>query len=101
MGSGDITEPVNLPVFTTVIKDSEDNLLFFEIPETKGGNKFNVWVYQDGGEFVCQSSFVCDDYDLVINADRMVFHNGYLYSVQDKKGAKGIPLRLVKFRLSK
>ena len=96
-----ITEPVNLPVFTTLIKDSEDNLLFFEIPETKGGNKFNVWVYQDGGEFVCQSSFVCDDYDLVINADRMAFHNGYLYSVQDKKGAKGIPMRLVKFRLSK
>lgn len=96
-----ITEPVTLPVFTTVIKDSEDNLLFFEIPETKGGNKFNVWVYQDGGNFVCQSSFVCDDYDLVINADRMAFHNGYLYSVQDKKGAKGIPMRLVKFRLSK
>ena len=96
-----ITEPVNLPVFTTLIKDSEDNLLFFEIPETKGGNKFNVWVYQDGGEFVCQSSFVCDDYDLVINADRMAFHNGYLYSVQDKKGAKGIPMRLVKFKLSK
>ena len=44
---------------------------------------------------------VCDDYDLVINADRMAFHNGYLYSVQDKKGAKGIPMRLVKFRLSK
>ena len=96
-----ITEPVTLPVFTTLIKDSEDNLLFFEIPETKGGNKFNVWVYQDGGEFVCQSSFVCDDYDLVINVDRMAFHNGYLYSVQDKKGAKGIPMRLVKFRLSK
>jgi hypothetical protein len=96
-----ITEPVKLPVFTTVIKDSEDNLLFFEIPETKGGNKFNVWVYQDGGEFVCQSSFVCDDYDLVINTDRMAFHNGFLYSVQDKKGAKGIPMRLVKFRLSK
>ena len=96
-----ITEPVKLPVFTTIIKDSEDNLLFFEIPETKGGNKFNVWVYQDGGEFVCQSSFVCDDYDLVINADRMAFHNGFLYSVQDKKGAKGIPMRLVKFRLSK
>lgn len=96
-----ITEPVTLPVFTTVIKDSEDNLLFFEIPETKGGNKFNVWVYQDGGNFVCQSSFVCDDYDLVIKADQMAFHNGYLYSVQDKKGAKGIPMRLVKFRLSK
>ena len=96
-----ITEPVTLPVFTTVIKDSEDNLLFFEIPETKGGNKFNVWVYQDGGNFVCQSSFVCDDYDLVINADRMAFLNGYLYSVQDKKGAKGIPMRLVKFRLTK
>lgn len=96
-----ITEPVTLPVFTTIIKDSEDNLLFFEIPETKGGNKFNVWVYQDGGEFVCQSSFVCDDYDLVINAERMAFHNGFLYSVQEKKGAKGIPMRLVKFRLSK
>lgn len=96
-----ITEPVTMPVFTTIIKDSEDNLLFFEIPETKGGNKFNVWVYQDGGNFVCQSSFVCDDYDLVINAERMAFHNGFLYSVQEKKGAKGIPMRLVKFRLSK
>ena len=96
-----ITEPVTMPVFTTIIKDSEDNLLFFEIPETKGGNKFNVWVYQDGGNFICQSSFVCDDYDLVIKADRMAFHNGYLYSVQDKKGAEGIPMRLVKFRLSK
>ena len=96
-----ITEPVTMPVFTTIIKDSEDNLLFFEIPETKGGNKFNVWVYQDGGNFVCQSSFICDDYDLVIKADQMAFHNGFLYSVQDKKGAKGIPMRLVKFRLSK
>jgi hypothetical protein len=94
-----ITTPISIPVFSNVIKDSDGNLLFFEMPETEGGNKFNVWVYQNGGKFVCQSSFVCDDYDLVITPSKMVFYKGYIYALQTLKNAKGNPLRLVRFKV--
>jgi len=95
-----ITAPLPLPVFSNIIKDSDGNLLFFEMPETAGGNKFNVWVYQNGGKFVCQSSFECDDYDLFIAPSRMVFHNRYIYALQTLKKADGNPLRLVRFKVS-
>jgi len=94
-----ITTPIPKPVFSNIIKDSDGNLLFFEVPETEGGNKFNVWVYQDGGKFICQSSFECDDYNLVITPSRMVFHNGYIYSLQTLKNATGNPMRLVRFKV--
>ena len=96
---GNITEPIPIPVISTIIKDSDGNLLFFEIPKEENANKFNVWVYENNGKFVCQSSFVCDDYDLVINPSKMVFHNGYIYSLQILKKADGVPLRLVRFSL--
>jgi hypothetical protein len=57
-----ISEPLPVPVFSTIIKDSDDNLLFFEYPEEENANKFNVWIYGKTGKFVGQSSFVCDDY---------------------------------------
>lgn len=87
------------PCVSTVIKDSDGNLLYFEYPKEKDGNLFHVWVYENGGGFVCESRFVCEDYDLVINPSRMVFRNGYLYSLQNAKEAKGIPMRLVRFKL--
>lgn len=91
-----------IPTFSTIIGDSDGNLLFFEYPEEKGSNKniFNVWVYEKTGNFVCQSRFVCDDYDLKINPSRMVFHKGYLYSLQESKKATGMKLRLVRFKLT-
>lgn len=94
-----INSPSPQPLFSNIIKDSDGNILFFEMPETEGGNKFNVWVYQDGGKFICQSSFVCDDYELSITPSKMVFYNGYIYSLQILKNAKGNPLRLVRFKL--
>ena len=102
-----ITTPIPIPVFSNIIKDSDGNLLFFEMLEKddadrfyfKGANKFNVWVYQNGGKFVCQSSFECDDYDLFIAPSKMVFHNGYIYALQTLKNANGNPLRLVRFKV--
>ncbi|MBN1791849.1 MAG: hypothetical protein JW830_15220 [Bacteroidales bacterium] len=94
-----ITEPMPMPFASSVIKDSDGNLLFFEFAKEENANKFNVWVYENGGKFVCQSSFVCDDYNLVINPSKMVYHNGYIYSLQLLKNAKGVPLRLVRFKL--
>jgi len=95
-----ISKPKQIPYFSTVIKDSDGNLLFFEYPKEENNNIFHVWVFENGGRFVCKSSFVCNDYDLNINPSRMVFHNGYLYSLQNLKNASGIPMRLVRFRLS-
>jgi len=94
-----ISEPLKRPYFSTIIKDSDDNLLFFEFPEEKGDNIFNVWVYTNGGEYICQSSFKCEEYDLSINSSKMVFKDGYIYGLQVKKDVEGIPLRLVRFKL--
>lgn len=91
--------PKDLPYFSTIIQDSDNNILFFEYPEKEGANKFNVFTYNADGEFVCQSSFICDDYNLVINPGKLVFHNGYLYGLQELKDAEGVPMRLVRFKL--
>lgn len=95
-----ISDPLPLPTFSTIIKDSDGNLLFFEYPKEKNANKFNVWVYENGGKFVCQSSFVCDEYNLVINPSKMVFSNGYIYGLQLIKETTGVPLRLIRFKVS-
>jgi hypothetical protein len=75
-------------------------LLFFEYAEKQGANKFNVWIYKDGGEFICKSSFVCDDYELQIHPGKIVFRDGYIYGLQILKDATGVPLRLTRFKLS-
>lgn len=95
-----IKDPIPIPAFSTIIKDSDGNLLFFEHPKEENANRFNVWVYENGSKFVCQSSFVCDDYTLQINPSKMVFHKGYIYGLQQLKNANGVPLRLVRFKVS-
>lgn len=92
-----ISEPVQKPYFSMIIKDSDENLLFFELPKENKKNKFNVWVYKNGGEFVCQSSFSCDDYDLEINPSKLVFYKGCIYSIQKLKSNNS--QRLVRFKL--
>lgn len=94
-----ISEPIVKPYFSTILNDSDGNLLFFEFPEEKGDNKFNVLVYNDGGEYVCQSSLESKEYDLAISPGKMVFKDGYIYGLQVKMGVEGIPLRLVRFKL--
>jgi len=94
-----INEPIPMPYFSNLIKDSDDNLLFFEFPKEEGANVFNVWVYENNGKFVAKSSFAAEDYKLEIKPSKMVFHDGYIYGLQEKKDAQGVPLRLVRFRI--
>jgi len=94
-----ITEPIQIPAISTIIKDSDGNLLFFEYPKEENANKFNVWIMQNGGKFICQSSFVCDDYELQINPSKMAFSNGMIYGLQKLKKSDGVPLRLTRFKL--
>ncbi len=94
-----ITKPVAKPSFSNIIRDSDGNVLFFEIPEEKDANIFHVWVYNQVGRFATKCTFICDDYDLNINSGKMVFKDGYIYGIQNLKKAEGIPLRLVRFAL--
>jgi hypothetical protein len=95
-----ISDPIPLPTFSTILKDSDGNLLFFEYPKEENANKFNVWIYENNGNFVCQSSLVCNEYGLEINPSKMVFNNGYIYGLQLLKNTEGVPLRLVRFKIS-
>ena len=95
-----ISKPIIIPYFSTILQDSDNNLLFFEIPKEENSNKFNVWVYGNGGNFIGKGSFTCDDYQLEIKPSKMVFYKGYLYALQLKKNASGVPLRLVRFKLA-
>lgn len=94
-----ISRPIQMPMFSTLIKDSDDNLLFFEFPKEEGDNTFNVWIYNNGGQFVAQSSFRVQGFELEIKPSKMVFHDGYIYALAEKKGVDGVPLRVVRFHL--
>jgi hypothetical protein len=95
-----IQTPLAKPYFSNILKDSDGNVLFFEIPEEKNANVFHVWVYGQGGHFETECTFVCDEYDLDISSSKMVFHKGYLYGIQKLKEATGNPLRLVRYTLA-
>ncbi len=94
-----IRKNLPIPVFSTVIEDSDDNLLFFEFSKKDNDNKFNVWVLSKKGEFKYHSSFKCKDYNLEINPKKIFFHKDYIYSLQIKKNTTNNPLRLVRFKL--
>jgi hypothetical protein len=94
-----IKDPIPMPFFTHMIKDSDDNLLFFEFPKEVGNNVFNIWVFRNQGEFIGKSSFSSEEFDLEIKPSKMVFHKGYIYALVTSRNAPGIPLRLVRFRL--
>lgn len=94
-----IVEPLMAPAFSTIIKTSDEKLLFFEIPEKEGENRFHVWVYEKTGKFAGKYTFVCDDYELSITPSKMVFYNGFIYALQDVKNGEGVPMRLVRFRV--
>ena len=89
----------HLPVYSTVIMDSDGNVLVFEFTEEKNTNKFNVYSYKLDGALIGVSSFETQEYDLTFTHDKFVFHNGYIYALAIKKNATGVPLRLVKFKL--
>lgn len=94
-----INAPLAKPSFSNILKDSDGNVLFFEIPEEKNANIFHVWVYNQGGQFVTKCTFVCDDYELNISSSKMVFRDGYIYGLQIIKETEENPLRLVRFKL--
>lgn len=91
-----------LPYFSNIILDDEGNLLVFEFTskEEKESNIFNVIAYDKNGLKLVRTSFICDDYDLSFSESTFVISKGYVYAVAKLKSTTGMPLRLVKFKIS-
>lgn len=96
-----VNYPANLPYFSEMLVDSENNILLFRFTREEGSNKFDVYTYNSTGSRIATTSFISDDYELKINPAVFKFHNGNIYSVLKLKNATGNPLRLVKFDLRK
>jgi len=92
----------HLPYFSNIIVDDEGNLLVFEFTssEERQSNIFNVIAYDANGQKVARTSFICDDYDLSFSDRKFIISKGYVYAVAKLKNYKGMPLRLVKFKMS-
>jgi hypothetical protein len=92
----------HLPYFSNIIVDDEGNLLVFEFTsrDEKQSNIFNVIAYDNTGKKLARTSFICDDFDLSFSESTFVISKGYVYAVAKLKNFKGMPLRLVKFKIS-
>ncbi|HPT11103.1 MAG TPA: hypothetical protein PLP69_00640 [Bacteroidales bacterium] len=89
----------HLPYFSNILLDDEGNLLVFEYTKNES-NLFNVIAYDNAGTKLATTSFQCDDYDIYFSGNTFVISKGYVYAVAKLKNAKGMPLRLVKFKMT-
>ena len=90
------------PFFSNIITDDEGNLLVFEYTNTgeNESNFFNVIAYDNNGKKIARTSFVCDEYDLSFSDSKFVISKGYVYAVAKLKNTTGMPLRLVKLKIT-
>jgi hypothetical protein len=92
------TYPKHLPYFSSLIVDSDGNILVFEFTKEDESNKFKAYAYDISGNEIGKSSFESGEYDLSYIPSSFVYRSGQIYAVaKSKKGGK-VPLRLVKFK---
>lgn len=91
-----------LPYFSNIIVDDDGNFLAFEYTGKNDvvSNRFNIVAYDNNGKRLARTSFICDDYELSFSESTFVFSKGYVYAVAKMKNTTGMPLRLVKFKIS-
>lgn len=91
-----------LPYYSNIILDDEGNFLVFEFTENDDSvsNIFNVIAYDNTGNKLARTSFICDDYDISFSESTFVISKGYVYAVAKLKNFKGMPLRLIKFKIT-
>ncbi len=91
--------PNHLPYFSSIMVDSDGNILVFEYTDkkTKKSNKFRVYSYDLSGEYLSRSSFVSDDYKIYFSPHSFIFHDNFIFNVAEKKKGEGNLMRLVKF----
>jgi len=92
--------PKNLPYFSSLIIDSDGNILVFEFTKEAETNKFKAYAYDNSGTEIGTSSFVSADFEVSFIPSAFAFGKGYIYAVATRKNGGKVPLRLVKFKLN-
>jgi hypothetical protein len=94
--------PEHLPYFSSLIVDSDGNLLVFEFTkdDSTTTNRFKAYSYNMKGDFIGSSSFKNETLDLSFNPQAFQFHEGYVYVVANtrKTQAKVTSLRIAKLK---
>lgn len=89
--------PDQLPEFSELIIDSDDNLLLFRFTREKGSNQFDVYTFSNQGKKIGTSRFTAGGYQLRITPSAFRFHKGSIYALtKDKNNV----LKIEKFNLS-
>ncbi len=89
--------PDQLPGFSELIIDSDDNLLLFRFTREKGSNQFDVYTFSNQGKKIGTSRFTAEGYQLRITPSAFRFHKGSIYALtKDKNNV----LKIEKFNLS-
>jgi hypothetical protein len=90
--------PEQLPYFSSVVVDSEGNLLVFEFTkeEDKTSNKFRAYSYDMKGNFLGTSSFKSESLNLSFTSSTFQFYNGFVYVVANNKNS---PPQIAKMKL--
>lgn len=89
--------PDQLPGFSELIIDSDDNLLLFRFTREKGSNQFDVYTFSNQGKKIGTSRFTAGGYQLRITPSAFRFHKGSIYALtKDKNNV----LKIEKFNLS-
>lgn len=93
--------PKQLPYFSSMIIDSDGNILVFEFTKDENNlsNKFRAYSYDMKGNLLGSSSFKADNLELSFNPLNFQFNNGYVYSLVKTKQNTKVPLRIVKLKL--
>ncbi len=90
--------PKHLPYFSSIVVDSDGNLLVFEFTkdEDKVSNKFLAYSYNLKGDLLGTSSFKCDKFNLSFTAGTFQFYNGFVYVVANNPDG---PPQIAKLKL--
>ncbi len=91
--------PKYLPYFSSLIVDSDGNILVFEFTKKEETNKFKAYAYDNSGNEIGSSCFVAENFELSFIPSTFAFSNGYIYAVGIRKNGGKVPIRLVKFKL--
>jgi hypothetical protein len=88
--------PDYLPNYYNFIVDDASNCLFFIYSNDSRDHLFRAYTIE--GEFLGESEFIIDGYDLLSGLGHFYFMNGYVYTLALRKGADS-PMRILKCKI--
>ncbi len=93
--------PEHMPYFSSMVIDSEGNIIVFEYTKEEISNSFKAYTFDNSGKYVCTSSFYTKNFELNFEPYSFAINNGYVYALATKNNCTDICLRLVKFKMNK